>query len=225
MRHRSSYVDRVSSRADTFLVDGAPAPRWQTKASASAARRRSSRCKTTPPSSATRWGKQRATRRSLTTSAGRSLRAPHAAAVARSSAPRTLACCLSASPRSPGLPRGRPPPGTLASLTSLRPPSRPLLPPPPPHPRPPAWLPQLPSAQVLPCYSRVPPPNLAEEELRSWTRHLEPHTVILLPRRRLPQRAAAPAPFGAQEDACLWIRGSHRAQEGRRPDLRHRRGR
>ena len=30
------------------------------------------------------------------------------------------------------LPRGRPPPGTLASLTSLRPPSRPLLPPPPP---------------------------------------------------------------------------------------------
>ena len=35
------------------------------------------------------------------------------------------------------LPRGRPPPGTLASLTSLRPPSRPLLPLPSPTPSPP----------------------------------------------------------------------------------------
>jgi hypothetical protein len=112
-----------------------------------------------------------------------------------------------------GLPQGHQP----APRGSSSPPSPALTPP-----AAPPTPPHLGSCPAL--LPRAPSP-LAEEELCSWTRHLEPHAVILLPRRRLPQRAAAPAPFGAQEDACLWIRGSHRAQEGRRPVHRHRRGR
>jgi hypothetical protein len=151
---------------------------WRRVASASAARRRSSRSRTIPRSSATRRARPQATRPSRTTSAGTSSRAPRAASVARTrlGASHAGLRCPGASPRAPLaclLACGEPPTEArgLPSLRSpryilgrVRPPAHP--PPPPPTPPPTTLAPPLHGRPASPHFSSLPAaPACAEEAL------------------------------------------------------------